>query len=235
MRVLLLPLLCAAALLTGCNLVNVKIEDDGTGFTEGEVVYTRHRQNEEPLHRYETISASYSHSQGQSTQTLTGNEYVNISGRQISAPATLNNEVDLGVGYLQWLWHTRRQEKLEDYLGVGLAYADFQYKGFYEGLSGTQSFRIAQRSLGLTSKLGFTYHFTPIYALDGNLGLYVFMQDDEAYLVTTDLRLLASPSDTIQLFAGYRRWAYTLVEPEQSQSSIEAVLSGPMVGLILRF
>ncbi len=230
-RIYIFGLTIAISALTGCTNVNIEGHDGHARFPEGEVTVALGQvDRDNPKRRYNTLSAGYVRTSGESVQTLEPGDYVDINDSRIYGPATLNNHLELGVGYLRFVRHMFVNQSFEWNWGAGFGYSHFRYTG----TAGTQQLTFKDSALGLHGQVGVAYYIAPQLALEGNIGGYVFSGDNDSELFTTQIVFAVKPVDAVRLFAGYRRWGYYMAS-SQSLSDIQYQFSGPTGGLTLNF
>lgn len=240
MRLFILAMVTGGFILTGCslneNLVDIHGEDKQVFFPEGEIeVRLVEHSAGQPDWNYAAISAGYAHSEGQFKQTLSAGETVSIDGTYIDGPTTLDNDASLAVGYLRATYHSLSNEAFEWYAGAGLGLINMDFTT----MTNSERRTISDNQPSMNVLFGLGYHFSPVVGIDGNIGLYLpaFGFFDSASLYEQQLRLTVTPSESVQLFAGYRQWSYdnemndTLFE----RSAISFDFAGPTAGVTLRF
>lgn len=239
MRKCVLPLVLGCSVLTGCSTsapVAIDGEDNNVSFPEGEItVALGSDRHQYPGQDYVAISAGYTRSEGRFEQSLTNNEFVRLDSGAIYGPATLDNEARLDVTYLRGVYHSFTSESLEWYGGGGLGYLVMDLAS----TAGNQRIMTSDSRINIHALLGLAYHFTPTFGIEGNISLYppFFSMSDSSSLLGERVQFFVTPTETLRLFAGYRRWSYSFEQhdPVFDSSDIRFVFSGPTAGVMLRF
>ncbi|HEY0720063.1 MAG TPA: hypothetical protein VGE50_02300 [Gammaproteobacteria bacterium] len=234
MRLLLPLLILGTVLLNGCT-DNIRGEDDHALFAEGEVVVGLGKvEPNDPKRRVNTLSAGYIRTEGDAEQDLSAyGDDIRVNGVTIRGPVTVENNLKLSVGYLRFVRHMFVTQGFEWHWGAGLGYSHVNYTG----TTPNQQVNFIDSATGLHGQVGVAYHFNPQVAFEGVLGGYQFSGDHDTRLLTRQLVLVASPTDALRLFAGYRAWDYHFMfsADDPSNSDIDFYFAGPTVGATLSF
>lgn len=239
MRNVVLVLMASCLVLTGCSTsapVDIDGEDNDARFSEAEIAVRIGDDQDQRVNRgYAAISVGYTHSEGQFNQSLSSGESVRLDSGSIDGPAMLDNEASLDVTYVRVIYHSFMSESFEWYGAGGLGYLDMELTT----TSGTQRIKDSDSQLNIHALLGLAYHFTPAFGIEGNISFYppIFPFSNSASLVGERIQFFVSPTDTLRLFAGYRRWTYSFEDNDSvfARSDVNLDFSGPTAGVTLSF
>jgi hypothetical protein len=229
----LLALMPGVLLLGGCSthMVDIDGEDRHVEMPEGELVVSLGGTPESgPNRRENALAIGYTVASGDFEQELEGNEYVDLQDQQISGPATLDNEAELGVGYVRFMRHMYNGEQFNWYWGAGLGYSNLEFTA----TDGSDTLSEEDDSLGLHGLVGLRYQFHPLFGIEGNVGGYYFGGSGDAAIFDIRGQFILTPVDSVKLFAGYRHLGYRY-DSDSSRSDILFDYYGPAAGISLKF
>lgn len=167
---------------------------------------------------------------GDDDQGLAGNEFVQLGGTQFLGPATVDLDWTLLAGSIA----LRGGARVEDVLVVegigGLGLTRLHLEAEDGALSASETFSSVGPILGLQAGVE-PLPWLGAFVRSTWTGGFV---PDEASLGVTDLALTLKPAKRVVAFGGWRWWDYG-AEGNSGDSDVELKLSGPMLGIELRF